>query len=135
MFWKKKKTAGDAVDVSPTDTVTSEEKVPAAKSEVLKPKAEKLPGPKDLPMPVGRDIVVQFKKEPDWVWSLRTVVRKNPTGKKVFDVRVFSERTAAEKNVKVRDYTSLDEHPELILFEGWFDEESAETHIVERKTA
>ncbi len=110
MFWKKKQ------------------------AEVLKPKVEKLPGPQNLPMPVGRDIVVQLHKDSNWTWSLKAVVRKNPTGRKMFDVRVFSERTAAEKKVKVRDYTSLDEHPELILFEGWFDEASSEAHIVERKT-
>ncbi len=134
MFWKKRKMAGVTAGVSPTGTATTGIKLPATKAEVLKPKVEKLSGPKEVPMPVSRDIVVQLKKDPDWVWSLRAVVRKNPTGKKVFDVRVFSEKTAAEKKAKVRDYTSLDEHPELILFEGWFDKESSETHIVERKT-
>lgn len=134
MFWKKKETVATSAGVSPTVTAPIGVGSPATKVEVPKPKVEKLPRPQELPFPVGRDIIVQIKKEPDWVWSLRAVVRKNPRGKKVFDVRVFNDNAAAKK-VKVRDYTSLDEHPELILFDGWFDKASNEAHIVERKTA
>ena len=135
MFWKKKEKVAASVGVSPTVAAPVGVELPATKAEVPKPKVEKLAGPKELPFPVGRDIVVQLNKDPDWVWSLKAVVRSNPGGKKVFDVRVFSDNAAAAKKVKVKDYTSLDEHPELILFEGWFDKASNETHIVERKTA
>lgn len=133
MFWKKKEAVPANAGVSPTKAPPDGVEAPATKAEVPKPKAEKLPGPQEVPQVVGRDIVSKLHKEPDWVWySLKAVVRKNPRGTDVFDVRVFDIKEAASK-AKIKDYTSLDEHPELILFEGWFDKKSWEAHIEERK--
>ena len=84
---------------------------------------EPLPGPKDLPSSVGSHMVVQEKQDPDWVWKLKGVVR--PAGKeKAFYCRVFSEAQAGKAGVKVRDWTSLDEHSDLILWEGYFDKKT-----------
>ena len=83
----------------------------------------KLPGPKGIPDTVGRYMVVEEKKDPNWVWQLRGVVR--PVGKKkAFYCRVFSESQVAEAGFKVKDWTSLDGHPELILWEGYFNKET-----------
>lgn len=83
----------------------------------------KLPGPKDIPELVGRHMVVEEKKDPDWVWALKGVVR--PAGKKkAFYCRVFNEAQAAQARVKVKDWASLDDHPDLILWEGYFDKET-----------
>ncbi len=80
----------------------------------------KFPGPKEIPELAGRYMVVQEKKDPDWVWRLKGVVR--PAGKdKTFYCRVFDESQVARGGLKVKDWTSLDEHPELILWEGYFD--------------
>lgn len=82
---------------------------------------EKLSGPKSIPYPAGRHMVVEGKKEPDWVWKLNGVVR--PGGKKkAFYCRVFSEAQVEDAGVTVKDWTSLDDHPDLILWEGYFDE-------------
>ena len=135
MFWKNKQKTGVAVDIDPTGTVTAGAKLPETKVEALKTEVEKLHGPTGLPELVGREIVVSCHKDPDWVWNtLKAVVRQNPKGKKVFDVRVFSDSAAQDKHIKVKDYTTFDEHPELILFEGWFDKETYSSKIVERKT-
>ena len=82
----------------------------------------KLPGPKNIPDVVGRHMVVAEKKDPDWVWKLKGVVR--PAEKKAFYCRVFDEAQAAQAGVKVKDWTSLDGHPDLILWEGYFDKET-----------
>jgi len=96
MFWKRKDTKGGEV---------------------------KLPGPKGIPEMAGRYLVVEEKKDPNWVWNLKGVVR--PTEKKkAFYCRVFSEAQAAQAGVKVKDWHSLDEHPALILWEGHFDTET-----------
>jgi len=85
----------------------------------------KLPGPKGIPDLAGRHMVVEEKKDPNWVWNLKGVVR--PAGKKgAFYCRVFSEAQAAQAGVKVKDWTSLDDHPDLILWEGYFDKETNE---------
>ena len=68
-------------------------------------------------------MVLEEKKGPDWVWSLKQVVR--PTEKKkAFYCRIFSEGQATQAGVRVKDWTSLDDHPDLILWEGYFDEET-----------
>ena len=110
MFWKKK----------------------AATSE---PKGSKLPGPKAIPDIVGGHLVVDFKQSPDWVWKLKAVKRRRQESKSAFDIRVFDEVEAATSKIKVHDYTTLDEHPELIWFEGWFDSEARQVQLEEKKTA
>jgi len=35
--------------------------------------------------------------------------------------------------VTVKDYTSLDAHPELILYEGWFDKKFMKVQVEEEK--
>ena len=83
----------------------------------------KLPGPKGIPEMAGRYLVVEEKKDSDWVWSLKGVVR--PTEKKkAFYCRVFSEAQAAQAGVKVKNWNSLDDHSALILWEGYFDTET-----------
>ncbi len=99
-------------------------------------KVAKLPGPKELPYPVGRVLITELRKDPDRVWQLKAVVRPRPEGgKDAFDVRVFSDGDAATKNVSVKNYNSLDEHADLILFEGWFDKKSMEAHVEAKPSA
>jgi hypothetical protein len=89
-------------------------------------KDQKLPGPKKLPHPVGRTIVVQKGENPDWVWSLKSVERPTEGKQHCFDVRVFDPNATAKKGISVKNYTSLDQVPDLILYEGWYDKESKE---------
>ncbi len=96
-------------------------------------KHEKLPGPQELPMPVGRDLVVQQKQDPDFTWGLQCVMRPSTQGKKVFDIRVFNPNAVSQSKVKVKDYYTFDQHPELILFQGTFDKANSETKLVSGK--
>ena len=98
--------------------------------ELLKAEEEKLSRPRDIPEQVGRYLVVDLGKNPDWVWQLKSVVRRQAE-KHRYDVRVFNEIQARARGVSVRDFTSLDEHPELILFEGWYDKKSNMAHVQE----
>ena len=52
-----------------------------------------------------------------------------------FDVRVFDDIEATTKNITVTDYDSFDAHPELILYEGWYDLESRTVQLEVKKTA
>jgi len=83
----------------------------------------KLPRPKDIPGPVGSHMVVQMQKNPDWVWSLKAVLMPADK-KKAFYCRVFDLNQTAKANVRVENWTSLDGHPDLILWEGYFDKET-----------
>ena len=83
----------------------------------------KLPRPKEMPGPVGSYMVVQMQKNPGWVWKLKAVLR--PTEKKkAFYCRVFDVNQTVNAKVKVENWTSLDGHPELVLWEGYFDKET-----------
>ena len=95
-------------------------------------KGEKLPKPKEIPETVGRHLVVNMHKDADWVWNLKCVIKKRQAdAKTLFDFRVFDEGDAAAKTVRIKNYMTLDEHPELILFEGWFDKRTSQVHVEE----
>jgi len=61
------------------------------------------------------------------------VVRQRTDGKHRFDFRVFNGNQVAASKVKINDYTSFDNHPELVLYEGWFDKVSMEVHFEKKK--
>ena len=89
----------------------------------------KLPRPKDIPGTVGRYLVVDLGQDPEWVWNLKGAVRPKNGIKDAYDVRVFSDNDASMRRVVVKDYHSLDEHPDLILFDGWFNKKTNEARI------
>ena len=82
--------------------------------------SSKLPKPKDLPDRVGMHLVTQLKLDPDWVWSLKGVVRPT-TEKGNFEIRIFDPKEAVISDVKVTNFNSLDDFPEMILFAGCFN--------------
>ena len=92
-----------------------------------------LPGPKAIPDAVGQQLVVNHKEEPDWVWTLKSVMQADEAGDKdCFRIRVFSESMATALKVAVKDFTTLDEHPSLILYDGVFNKQ-LKTAKVERR--
>jgi len=91
--------------------------------------SKNLSKPKDIPYPVGRSLVVDKGQDPDWVWNLKGVVLPKEGTRDVFYVRVFSANNASMKNIRVENYLSLDDHPELILFQGWFDRKTQEVEV------
>lgn len=92
----------------------------------------KLSGPKEIPGPVRNYLVAERKMDPDLVALLKVVERKSTTGA-IFNIRVFDDSEAIAKKVQVKDYTSLDECPDLIIYEGWFDEGAKQVKLEEKK--
>ena len=92
----------------------------------------KLSGPKEIPGPVQNYLVAERKMDPNLVKLLRAVEQKGTTGA-TFNIRVFDESEAIAKKVQVKDYTSLDECPDLIIYEGWFDEGAKQVKLEEKK--
>ncbi len=89
----------------------------------------KLPGPKSIPELPGRHMVLEEKKDPNWVWNLKGVV--HPTEKKeAFYCRVYNPSQTATAGIEVKDWTSLNGHPELVIWEGYFDKK---TNVVRRE--
>ncbi len=91
-------------------------------------KVAKLPGPWPIPDEVGRFLVVDLKQDPGWAWSLKAVVK--PTAEKGgFEVRVYDERNAAVRALRIRDYHAFDTHPELVLFCGTYNKKTHEAQL------
>ena len=82
---------------------------------------KKLPGPKNIPTPVGSYLVTEAGMSPDLVWSLRAVIIPRSDEKDVIDIRVYNNNKAERNSVKVNNYHSLDDHPDLIIFDGWYN--------------
>jgi hypothetical protein len=82
---------------------------------------ESLPEPEDIPEIVGRDLVIDLKQDPDWVWSPKVVLLPHPENKHRFGVRVFDREKLDQNDIKIKNYYSLEDYPDLILFSGWFD--------------
>ena len=83
-----------------------------------------LPKPKDLPEAVGRHLVVDLNLDPDLVWSLKAVLSPREESRDMADIRVFNPGKADAAGVTVRNYTTLDDHPQLILYEGSFNKKT-----------
>jgi hypothetical protein len=95
----------------------------------------RLPKPQSIPDAVGRHLVVKLKQEPDWVWNLKAVLRPRAGERGGYDFRVFDSRQVGMARVSVKDYHSLDDHPELILYGGVFNKVSTEVVINEPPAA
>jgi hypothetical protein len=98
-----------------------------------KDETEKLSGPRPIPRLVQNYLVSQTKMDPNFVELLTAVIRKRPNGATASDIRVFDDSEAMVKKMQVKDYTSLDGSPDLILYEGWFDEGLKKVNLEEKK--
>jgi hypothetical protein len=93
---------------------------------------QKLPGPKGMPNQVGRDLVVNKGENPDWVWGLKCVTRQKEGEDDSYDFRVFDQVDAATNGIAIKNYNSLDQSPELILFEGWYNQKTNKAEAVKK---
>jgi len=91
----------------------------------------KLSGLKEIPELVQKYLVAEKKMAPDLVKLLRGVERKSTNGAG-FDIRVFDHSEAIAAKVEVKDFTSLDNSPDLILYEGLFDEGAKQVKLEEK---
>jgi hypothetical protein len=91
-----------------------------------------LPKPKAIPEVVGRHLVVEMKKDPDFVWKLMAVVRPHQGNKNAFDIRVYSPVEAGVRSVNVKNFNTLDAAPDLILYEGRYDKAANTAELVDR---
>lgn len=93
---------------------------------------EKMLPPKNIPEPVGRYLVVNLGKDPDWVWNLKAVMKAKGNEKDVFEIRVFDQSQVASQKIKVKDYNSFNDFPKLVLYEGWFNKKTFEVKVEAR---
>jgi len=98
-----------------------------------KEEEKRLSGPKGIPGLVQNYLVAEKKMDAGLVKLLKAVVDKSATGEKAYNIRIFDESDALANKVQVKDYTSFDERPDLIIYEGWFDEGMKQVTLEEKK--
>ncbi|MBI2853553.1 MAG: hypothetical protein HYX87_01355 [Chloroflexi bacterium] len=79
-------------------------------------------GPGEIPAPVQHYLISEKKMDAELVPLLRSVVGTD--GEAGRRMRIFDQADALARQIDIKDYSSLDQHPELVLYEGWFDDRS-----------
>jgi len=79
---------------------------------------------RELSQAIGQQMVVRLGEDPDWVWSLKMAFLKEADDRHRLRFRIFDP--AASKGLEIKNYDSLDEHPELVLFSGMQDNSTGE---------
>ena len=100
-----------------------------------KVKVEKLSGPRSIPEPVKKHLINVNKLDAELVEIFQAVMRRRPDNEKVFAIRIFDDSACMAEKVMVKDFTTLDNDPELILYEGWFDETTKQTELEEKNSS
>ncbi len=91
-------------------------------------------GPKDISGWVYVHLVTTLEVLPETLTGLRSVQKTGFwDGKLVTFIRIY-DPLASEQTLQVKDFTSLDLHPELILYEGYWEKGSNRVSM-ERKAA
>jgi hypothetical protein len=76
----------------------------------------------ELSQAIGQQIVVRLGEDPDWVWSLKMACFNDTEAKHQLRFRIFDP--AASKGVEIKNFDSLNDHPDLVLFSGLHDKNS-----------
>ena len=87
-------------------------------------RTKRLPGPKEISQLVASYLVTEAHMSPDLVWHLKAVTIPRSDKRNVIDVRVYASNETDRKGVKVINYHSLDDHPALVIFDGWYNTET-----------
>jgi hypothetical protein len=86
-------------------------------------------GPKDIPGWVYLHLVTTLKVPPESLSGLRSVQQVGfQEGKPVTFIRIYDPR-ASEEAWQVKNFVSLDQHPELILYEGYWETGSDRVYL------
>jgi hypothetical protein len=125
MFWKHNESKG-------VNLLEPKEIPELARQKSVK-KEEKLRGPQAIPELVQKYLVAEKQMDPDLANILKAVMRKSANQEGPLNIRVFDESEALAKKVKIENYISLDEHQDLIAYEGWVDLESKRVGLEEKK--
>jgi hypothetical protein len=90
-------------------------------------------GPREIPHWAYMYLVTSLMIDPDHLTHLKCVEQMDFEGDTLLNlIRIFDPKSA-ERTVRVKNFASLDQHPDLILFEGHLEKESGRVHITSRR--
>lgn len=89
----------------------------------------KLQGPKDLTQQLGMYLITTKKMDPDEVWGYKMVLRPKEENPARFDFRIFDPHKSDAAGVRVSNFNALEDHRELVTFQGWFDKKTQQFEV------
>jgi len=99
------------------------------KTENAEAEAARLSGPRNVPGVVQHYLVSQMKVDPEFTPLFKAVTRHNGEDS---DIRIFDESDMMARGIEVKSYATFDGKPELIIFEGHYDEGKKKVELVEK---
>jgi hypothetical protein len=92
-------------------------------------------GPKDVPWSAHRYLVTTLKVPSESLKGLRSLQQVGFwDARPVTFIRIYDPLLAGERTVQVKSFASLDLHPELVLYEGYW-EKASDFVFLERRAA
>ena len=98
------------------------------------PPTSRLSGPKDIPESIGMYMVTTLKESPDLVWTLKAVMLDHVDPEYGKNIRIYDPSQTGVQRVVVKNYNTLEAHPGLILYEGWFNKKNRKFEIKQKTT-
>jgi hypothetical protein len=86
--------------------------------------------PKIVPNVVQQYLIKERKVDPEYAPLFKSVWRKD--GSSGNKIRIFDESDAAARKVIVKSYSDLNQHPELVIWEGSYDESAKKVELEEK---
>jgi len=93
----------------------------------------KLSGPRAIPRPVEKYLAANPIFDPGIVPFLMSVIKKAENQANVNDIFIFDPSDAEARKIKVENYNTLLNNPEIVLAEGWYDESSQKVELTPKK--
>lgn len=92
-------------------------------------------GPREIAHWAYMYLVTNLKIEPDYLSQMKSVEQMSFEGDTpVILIRIFDPK-ALPKTTVIENFVSLDQHPDLIIFEGHMEKESGKIHFHARQQA
>ncbi len=90
--------------------------------------------PGDIPIPVNMYLATRLKIDPDYLSELKCVQQMGFVEDSLAMLfRIFDPAMVPE-SVKIHNFTSLDQHPELIIYEGHTDLANESVNVSRRSS-
>jgi len=77
--------------------------------------------PRDIPIPVNQYLVTRLNADPDYLSELKCVQQMDFVEDALAMLFRIFDPVTIPKSVKIHNFASLDQHPELIIYEGHID--------------
>jgi len=87
--------------------------------------------PQNAPDPIVKYLIANMKLNVTWAYNLKSIMKPGQENG-IWDFRLYNETDVRSKNIKIKDYSSLDAYPAMSLFEGTYDPKTQNVQITKK---